>query len=144
MTNFSVSETLIEAIKKFEGCRLESYVCPAGKLTIGVGHTRGVKKWQKITMAQADSLLRGDLLPVANYVNGLGVCKTQGQFDALVDFSFNLGTGALGRSTLLKKIMLGASTTVIQSEFKKWVNAGGKRLPGLVRRRNWEARRWAE
>lgn len=144
MTQYKSSETLINAIMAFEGCRLTSYKCPAGVWTIGIGHTHGVKPGQHITQAQADSLLRGDLLPCENYVNGLGVSKTQGQFDALVDFCFNLGTGALGSSTLLKYIRAGRCDTVIQAEFRKWVLSKGKVLPGLVKRREWEAKRWAE
>lgn len=136
------SDLLLNKIIDFEGCKLTAYRCPAGVWTIGVGHTRGVKQGQKITEAQAISLLKGDLLPCENYVNNLGVCKTQGQFDALVDFCFNLGTGAFGRSTLLKFIRQGKSEQYIRGEFAKWVKSGGKTLAGLVKRRAWEADRY--
>ena len=136
------SDLLLNKIIDFEGCKLTAYKCPAGVWTIGVGHTRGVKQGQKITEAQAISLLKGDLLPCENYVNNLGVCKTQGQFDALVDFCFNLGTGALGRSTLLKYIRQGKAEQYIRGEFAKWVKSGGKTLAGLVKRRAWEADRY--
>ena len=136
------SDLLLNKIIDFEGCKLTAYRCPAGVWTIGVGHTRGVKQGQKITEAQAISLLKGDLLPCENYVNNLGVCKTQGQFDALVDFCFNLGTGALGRSTLLKFIRQGKAEQYIRGEFAKWVKSGGKTLVGLVKRRAWEADRY--
>lgn len=136
------SELLLNKIIDFEGCKLTAYKCPAGVWTIGVGHTKGVKQGQKITEAQAISLLKGDLLPCENYVNNLGVCKTQGQFDALVDFCFNLGTGALGRSTLLKFIRQGKAEQYIRGEFAKWVKSGGKTLAGLVNRRAWEADRY--
>ena len=136
------SDLLLNKIIDFEGCKLTAYRCPAGVWTIGVGHTRGVKQGQKITEAQAISLLKGDLLPCENYVNNLGVCKTQGQFDALVDFCFNLGTGALGRSTLLKFIRQGKAEQYIRGEFAKWVKTGGKTLAGLVKRRAWEADRY--
>ena len=136
------SDLLLNKIIDFEGCKLTAYRCPAGVWTIGVGHTRGVKQGQKITEAQAISLLKGDLLPCENYVNNLGVCKTQGQFDALVDFCFNLGTGALGRSTLLKFIRQGKAEQYIRGEFAKWVKSGGKTLSGLVKRRAWEADRY--
>ena len=136
------SGLLINKIIEFEGCELTAYKCPAGVWTIGVGHTKGVKQGQKITEAQAISLLKGDLLPCENYVNNLGVCKTQGQFDALVDFCFNLGTGALGRSTLLKFIRQGKAEQYIRGEFAKWVKSGGKTLAGLVKRRAWEADRY--
>lgn len=136
------SDLLLNKIIDFEGCKLTAYRCPAGVWTIGVGHTKGVKQGQKITEAQAISLLKGDLLPCENYVNNLGVCKTQGQFDALVDFCFNLGTGALGRSTLLKFIRQGKAEQYIRGEFAKWVKSGGKTLAGLVKRRAWEADRY--
>ena len=136
------SELLINKIIEFEGCKLTAYKCPAGIWTIGVGHTKGVKQGQTITEKQAMSLLKGDLLPFENYVNNLGVCKTQGQFDALVDFSFNLGSSALGRSTLLKYIRQGREEQYIRNEFAKWVNSKGERLKGLVIRRAWEADRY--
>lgn len=143
-TEYRISDQLLEAVKGFEGCRLQSYRCPAGKMTIGYGHTRGVKPGQCISQDQAEALLRVDLLPCVTHVNSLGVCRTQGQFDALVDFCFNLGTGALAGSTLLRKIRLGAGVKEIQTEFRRWSYSNGKRLPGLVKRREWEARRWAE
>ena len=136
------SELLLNKIIDFEGCKLTSYKCPAGVWTIGIGHTKGVKQGQLITEAQAITLLKGDLLPCENYVNNLRVCKTQGQFDALVDFAFNLGTAALGRSTLLKYIRLGKAEQYIREQFARWVNAGGKVMPGLVKRRAWEADRY--
>ena len=136
------SELLLNKIIDFEGCKLTAYKCPAGVWTIGVGHTKGVKQGQTITEAQAMSLLKGDLLPCENYVNNLGVCKTQGQFDSLVSFSFNLGTAALGRSTLLKYIRQGKPEQYIREEFAKWVKSGGKTLAGLVKRRAWEADRY--
>ena len=136
------SELLLNKIIEFEGCKLTAYKCPAGVWTIGVGHTKGVKQGQTITKAQAISLLKGDLLPCENYVNNLGVCKTQGEFDAIVDFAFNLGTAALGRSTLLKYIRQGKPEQYIRGEFAKWVKSGGKTLAGLVKRRAWEADRY--
>ena len=136
------SELLLNKIIEFEGCKLTAYKCPAGVWTIGVGHTKGVKQGQTITKAQAISLLKGDLLPCENYVNNLGVCKTQGEFDAIVDFAFNLGTAALGRSTLLKYIRAKKPEQYIREEFAKWVNSKGMRLKGLVIRRQWEADRY--
>ncbi len=72
------------------------------------------------------------------------MARTQGQFDALVSFVFNLGIGRLLHSTLLRVIRNGGSKSQIQREFKKWVYAGGKRLRGLEKRREWEARRFFE
>lgn len=138
------SEKLLDKLIEFEGCRLSAYKCPAGVWTIGIGHTQGVRQGQKITEAQALQLLRGDLLPCEQCVDDLGVCKTQGQFDALVDFVFNLGCNALLRSTLLRRIKEGSSETVIRKEFGRWIYAGGKKLTGLVKRRAWEADRYFE
>lgn len=138
------SEILIQKIKEFEVLRLKSYKDSAGVWTIGYGHTRGVKSGQIITKKQAESLFRGDLLSSEEFVNNLGLSLSQGQFDALVDFAYNLGTGSLSRSTLLKKILTKAPTSEIQDEFKRWVYADGKKLKGLVKRRAWEAQRWVD
>lgn len=138
------SEILINKIKEFEGLRLTAYQDSAGVWTIAYGHTKGVKKGQTITEAQADSLLRGDLLIAETYVNGLKLNLTQGQFDSLCDFVFNLGAGNLAGSTLLAKIRAKAPTEEIQAQFRRWVYAGKKKLPGLVKRREWEAQRWAQ
>lgn len=139
-----VSDICFEKIQEFEGLKLTSYKCPAGVWTIGFGHTKGVKQGMTITKAQAETLLRGDLLPCEEYVRGLNLELTQGQFDALVDFCFNLGTVALQRSTLLQKIRTKADEQIIRDEFAKWVHAGGVRLSGLVKRRDWEAERFFE
>lgn len=138
------SEILIQKIKEFEGLCLTSYKDSAGVWTIGYGHTHGVKSGQKITEKQADCLLRGDLLTAENYVNGLQLKLTQGQFDALTDFVYNLGPGNLAGSTLLAKIRAKAPAEEIQEQFRRWVYAGKKKLVGLVKRREWEARRWTE
>lgn len=138
------SEILINKLKSFEHLELKSYLDDAGVWTIGYGHTRGVKKGQKITEAQAESLLRGDLLIAETYVNGLKLNFTQGQFDALVDFVYNVGETKFASSTLLAKIRAKAPTKEIQNEFRRWVYAKGKKLGGLVKRREWEAQRWAQ
>lgn len=138
------SDILIEKVKEFEGLRLTSYKDSAGVWTIGYGHTRGVKPGQKITEAEAEKLLKEDLEEAERYVNNLKMEFTQGQFDALVDFVYNIGVGDFMSSTLLKKIRAGAPTKDIQAQFRRWVHAGGKKLAGLVKRREWEARRWTE
>lgn len=138
------SEELIKKIKLFEGVRLYAYRDSAGVPTIGAGHTKGVKMGMAITMKQVDALLMGDLLPVTQYLNSLSIDLTQHQFDALCDFAFNLGIGALRDSTLLRRILAHKSTQSIQDEFRRWVYAGGKKLPGLVKRREWEAQMWAK
>lgn len=137
------SDKCIEAIKAFEGFRPVAYRCPAGVLTIGYGHTKGVHQKMRISEARATELLREDLREVEREVSALGLPLTQGQFDALVDFTFNLGASKLRASTLLKKIKAGASVEEVQAEFRRWVYAGGKKMDGLVKRREWEAERWA-
>ena len=139
------SELLIKKIKEFEGLSLKAYKpVPTEKFyTIGYGHYGAdVKKNQVITEKQAEELLRKDLEKFEAYVNNLGVCKKQFCFDALVDFVFNLGTAALGRSTLLKYIRAGKPEQYIRGEFVKWVNSGGVPLKGLKVRRQWEADRY--
>lgn len=136
------SEDCINAIKGFETLELKAYKCPAGVLTIGYGHTRGVKRGQVITKVQADVLLKGDLLLVEKSINDLGLTLTQGQFDALVSFCFNLGRTKLLNSTLFVKILDHAPDDEIATQFRRWVYGGGKKLNGLVKRREWEVQQW--
>jgi len=138
------SKVLIDKIKEFERLRLKSYKCPAGVWTIGYGHTKGVKPGQVISKLQAEVLLKGDILICEKQINGLRLSLTQGQFDTLVDFDFNMGYGKLVGSTLLKLIKVKAGTKAIQEELKKWCHGGGLVLDGLVERRVWEAERWTE
>jgi GH24 family phage-related lysozyme (muramidase) len=128
----------INLIKKYEGCRLTAYKCPANVYTIGYGHTKGVKQGMKITKAQAEAYLKQDLVTYENAVNKyVKVPINQNQFDALVSFSFNCGTGALKTSTLLrelnKKDYSGAA-----KQFLKWNKSNGKVLNGLTKRRKEE------
>ncbi len=135
----NVSNELIEKMKEFEGCKLESYKCPAGVWTIGIGHTRGVRRGQRITMAQAESLLRNDLLKFEKEVSAMYPHATQYQFDALVSLAFNAGMGAVS-GNLHSLISRGASRFDIQDWWRNhYVTANGKQLAGLVRRRAWEA-----
>ncbi|UXO69971.1 lysozyme [Pantoea dispersa] len=125
----------INLIKRFEGLRLEAYRDSVGIPTIGYGHTHGVKIGDVITGAQADDFLREDLKVAELTINTNAKVKlTQGQFDALASFVFNLGSGNFVKSTLLKKLNTGDYAGAAD-EFGKWVNAGGKKLPGLVKRR---------
>ena len=134
----------LDAIKQFEGLRLVAYRCAAGVWTIGYGHTAGVRAGMKITKAQADAYLLEDVARFEAGVLRLTAPRrlTQGQFDALVSFAFNLGLSALERATLRRLIKAGASDGDIVRQFGKWVFAGGKKLQGLVRRRAWEGQRW--
>lgn len=138
------SEILIAEIKSCESLRLKAYRCPAGVPTIGYGSTKGVKMGMIITKEEAEKRLRDDLSTAERYVNGLKVCKTQGQFDALVDFAFNVGCGRLKTSTLLKYIREGKPVSEIQKQFLRWNKSGGVVLTGLTKRRQWEANRYAQ
>lgn len=138
----TTSDIGLALIKKFEGCRLQAYKCPAGVWTIGYGHTRGVTKGQVISQVDAERMLREDIAPIERQVNALGINLRQGQFDALVSFIFNLGIGNFNHSTLRKRIFAKADDAIIAAEFKKWNKAGGKVMPGLVRRREEEAALW--
>ena len=139
------SVIVIEKIKELEGLRLEAYLDPAGVPTIGYGHTGDdVKMGDRISKYWAEDLLRRDLWEVEAAVNELDVATTQGQFDALVSFAFNMGVERLKKSTLLKRIRDGDSRKAITDEWMRWVYADGKKLRGLVKRRRWEARRFFE
>lgn len=133
----------INLIKEFEGVRLEAYPDPAHGWkvpTIGVGHTSAaghppVTKGMKITMAEAESILRRDLqIFEAAVARNVKVPLTGNQFSALVSFTFNLGEGALATSTLLRKLNAGDYAGAAD-EFPRWNKANGKVLNGLVRRR---------
>ena len=129
----------LSLIKKFEGCRLEAYYCSGGVLTIGYGHTGGVKETDVITQEEADKLLKGDVLKFEQYVEDNVIVELdQSQFDALVAWTFNLGPGNLRESTMLKKLN-DSDYASVPSEMKRWNKAGGKTLDGLIRRRNAEA-----
>ncbi len=130
----------IELIKAHEGLRLDAYLCPAGVPTIGYGHTHGVKMGDRITAEQAERLLIDDLIVAETEVNRYGFDLTQNQFDALVSFVFNVGAGNFRSSTLLKRLKSNPNDPDIANQFKRWVYGGGKVLPGLVRRRDEEAK----
>lgn len=140
------SEWGIDLIKQHEGLRLNAYPDPAHGwkvATIGYGHTSAagppkVEQGMKITEVGAVEILRQDLAKFEKYVtDAVKVPLTQAQFDALVSFTFNLGPGNLRSSTLLKKLNAGDRAGAAD-EFLKWTKAGGKTLPGLVKRREAE------
>lgn len=142
-----VSNLLIKKLKEFEGLRLVAYKPTKAErwYTIGYGHCAGdVRAGMRINEEKAEELLKRDLFFVEKFINGIPKIKTQGQFDALVSFTYNVGVGKLKASTLLKKIMHDAPTEEIQGEFMRWVYSCGKKLDGLVKRRRWESERWVE
>ena len=143
-----VTEEGLNMIKRFEGFSPTMYICPAGYPTIGYGHVvlahEQVQFAAGITQAEATELLRKDVRIAERAVLRLiSVPLTDGQFDALVSFTFNLGAGALQRSTLRRKVNRSEHEGV-PAELMKWVWAGGRKLPGLVRRRQAEGLSYAE
>jgi GH24 family phage-related lysozyme (muramidase) len=137
-----ISQKGVDLIKSFEGLSLKAYKVPDADekfWTIGYGHYGAdVKEGSVITKSEAEFMLKWDLKSYEKCVNdNVKVVINQNQFDALVSFCYNVGKGALRTSTLLSKLnkrdFIGAS-----KEFDKWVNAGGKKFSGLVKRRNLE------
>ncbi|WP_312619016.1 lysozyme [Agrobacterium pusense] len=134
-------------IMQWEGKRLVAYQDVAGIWTIGYGHTTAagiprVREGMRISDKEAEDILKADLRKFEDRVNSLvKVPLTDNQFAVLVSFDFN--TGALHKSTLLKKLNAG-DYDAVPAELMKWVNAGGKRVQGLVNRRAAEAGLWAK
>lgn len=141
-----IDQNGIDLITKFEGLKLAPYLCPANVPTIGYGTTRyynGVKVSMSdlpITKEKAIEYLMHDVFQFELAVDAMSVdTLSQNQFNALVSFAYNLGPNALKNSKLLKKVNTNSSDPSIRTEFMKWVNAGGKKLKGLVARRECEA-----
>ena len=133
------SDKAYALIRRFEGKSNKAYQDSAGVWTIGYGHTGGVVKGQTISDDEVERLLAEDVAVAENAVNAQNLTLTQDQFDALVDFVFNLGAGNFQKSTLLKKLKADPNDPTIYDEFLRWVYAGGVKLLGLVRRRTDEA-----
>lgn len=128
----TLSKEGLNLIKSFEGCRLTAYQDSAGVWTIGYGHTNGVKKGQIITEQLAQLFLLQDLDCAVDAVNALGRELTQGEFDGLVSFAFNCGTGNL------HKLCDGRTMDQIKEKILLYNKAGGTVLTGLMRRRRAE------
>ena len=139
-----ISQTGVDLIRWFEGCKLKPYLCPAGYWTVGYGHVIGNGKTkpekQLYTQEEVNELLRTDLVRFEQGV--LRYCPvhlTQFEFDSLVSFSFNLGLGVLQRSTLRRKILRQDKQAAARN-ILKYNKAGGQVLKGLTRRREAEYR----
>ena len=138
-----VTQHGINLIKRFEGFEAEIYLDAAGLPTIGYGHLlrSGEAEMFKngISPEAGEALLIKDVLSAESAVLRLvRVPLTDGQFDALVSFTFNLGAGALQRSTLRRKVNREEHNEVPE-QFMRWVWAGGRSLRGLIRRREEES-----
>lgn len=136
-----ISESGLNIIKKFEGFSATAYLCPAGYWTIGYGHLlkNKIKNDLELTEKQAELILFDDVADAEKAVlRYIDIQLAQGQFDALVSFTFNLGAGALQRSTLRRKVNAKEHSDV-PFQLSRWVWAGGRKLPGLIRRRRAES-----
>jgi lysozyme len=135
-----------DLIKKFEGCKLKAYKCPAGLWTISWGLTfypdgTKVKEGDVITQQQAEDYFNAIVDDFAKKVDALIKSNvTDNNFSALVSFAYNVGMGNFQRSTLLRKVNANPKDKTIPAEMKKWVRANGEVLKGLVRRREAEAK----
>jgi lysozyme len=139
VNNLSYSNKGLALTQQFEGLRLTAYQDQVGKWTIGYGHTGpDVVPGLTITQDQANALLVQDVASAAASVNRLvTVALTPNQFDALVDFVFNLGAGNLAASTLLRELNAG-NTAAAAAQFLVWCHAGGVVSAGLLKRRQAE------
>lgn len=139
------SKDIKDRIKTWEGFRTIAYRCPAGVLTIGYGHTGDdVREGDTIAYKEADELFEQDIAKFERELKQSLTTKvvkklTQGQYDALLSFAFNIGITKFNSSTLRKKVMANPSDPTIGAEFCKWIYGGGNVLPGLVKRRCMEA-----
>ena len=127
------SKSALDQIAKYEGIRLKAYRCPAGVLTIGIGHTGpDVYEGMTITHDQAMAFFADDIKASERAVEKLGMELTQGQVDGLVSFCYNCGAGNL------KKLCTGRTKKQIADAIPLYNKGGGKVLAGLVKRRAWE------
>ena len=143
MSNKQYSKNGLHLTEQFEGCKLNAYPDPGtggAPWTIGYGHTGpDVHPGLTITQEQAEKLLMQDTQKAAAAVNAKVTGDiTQEEFDALVDFVFNVGAGNFAASTLLKKVNAG-DIQGAANEFLKWDMAAGKHMAGLLKRRHAEA-----
>ena len=143
MSNKQYSKNGLHLTEQFEGCKLNAYPDPGtggAPWTIGYGHTGpDVHPGLTITQEQAEELLMQDTQKAAAAVNAKVTGDiTQEEFDALVDFVFNVGAGNFAGSTLLRKINAGDMEGAAL-EFEKWTHADGKVMAGLIKRRHAEA-----
>ena len=140
MTQLTISPAALDLIKAFEGCKLEAYRCPAGVWTIGYGATGPeVRQGLRWTQRQADERLAADVERFALGVRRLLTrIPTPDELGAMTSLAFNIGLGAFGKSTVLRKFNAGDKAGAAAA-FALWNKAGGKVLQGLVRRRAAEA-----
>ena len=135
----NISNEGLSLIKKFEGCELEAYKCSAGVWTIGYGHTKNVRKGMTISKEQADNMLLNELDEYCEHVEKAvdGTLK-QNEFDALVSWTYNLGSTNLNESTMLR-VLNEKDYEEVPNQLKRWNKVSGVINDGLIRRREAEA-----
>ena len=139
MQNMEISQEGLSLIKKFEGCKLESYRCSAGVWTIGYGSTSGISEGMEISQQRAEALLLEDVAVFEEAVNkAVKVPLEQHEFDALVSWTFNLGPSNLNSSTMLK-VLNENKKNEVPAQMRRWNKANGETLQGLIRRREAES-----
>lgn len=133
------SEPGLELIGDAESCQRDPYVCPAGVLTDGIGNTHGVKPGVRKSDAQIAADWQRNILQAESCVNKYANGKklNQGQFDAVTSITFNAGCSQMQKSTMFRMFRDGKFTEAC-NQFPRWVYGGGKKLPGLVIRRDKE------
>ena len=129
-----INDAGLKLIKKYEGCKLKAYKCPAGVWTIGYGHTAGVTEGMKITQVQADQYLKNDMVKYEGYVDKYcaDLALNENQFSALVSFTYNCGAANLVR------LIKGRTLAQIADAMLLYNKASGKVLNGLTKRRKAE------
>lgn len=140
MNNLRLGAAGEALIKSYEQFRPTAYLpTPKDVWTIGWGHTHGVKQGDTCTQATAQMWLEQDVADAASTINRLVTTElTQNEFDALVSFTFNVGVGAFGGSTILKLLNEAKHAELVAPQFLRWDKQAGRTLPGLTRRREAE------
>tara|TARA_R110000796_G_scaffold21771_1_gene63881 strand:+ start:753 stop:1196 length:444 start_codon:yes stop_codon:yes gene_type:complete len=145
----NISKEGLALIKRFEGCELKAYRCPANVLTIGYGHTKNVTEDMEITQQEANDMLDEELIEYCEYIDKMvKVSLNQNQFDALVAWIYNLGPTNFRNSTLLT-VLNQERYSDVPEQIKRWNKADGKILDGLIKRREaeallFESKKWRE
>ena len=143
VNNLRLDAEGLNLIKRWEGLRLEAYLCSANVWTIGYGHTKTAKPGMKITEEKANELLREDVRKFENLINRIvTVPLTQNQFNALVSWAFNVGENAVKNSTLIRKLNSG-DYDAVPFELMRWNKINGQVNRGLTNRRAAEVGLWA-
>jgi lysozyme len=142
----AIPERAVDFVAEYEGLRLVSYLCPASVWTVGYGSTRGVTAGMRITKAEARKRLADDLKDAAAKLQAVVKREvidelSEAQYVALLSFTFNLGANS---QWTIWKLLNARKFDAVPAQLARFVNAGGKRLQGLVNRRNAEAALWDE